>query len=93
METFTDSFNSMFLINIQQQTTTHKNYPDKLLQDRIIQHLYERIDFTTIQKVSVYGGIKGNNEANKLAKEGLEAKAIAFEDKISNPYYRAYTTR
>jgi ribonuclease HI len=68
---FTDSLNSLYLINTQiKHPTQQNNHLDKLLLADIVKMLQNRTFPLTIHKVRAYTNIIGNEEADKLAKEG-----------------------
>jgi ribonuclease HI len=68
---FTDSLNSLYLINTQiKHPTQQNNHPDKLLLADIIKMLQERTLPLTIHIVRAHTNVTGNEEADKLAKEG-----------------------
>ena len=68
---FTDSLNSIYLINnhIQHPTSQH-HHPDKLLIAAIIHQIYWTPHMIHIHKVRAHTGISGNEIADTLANEG-----------------------
>jgi ribonuclease HI len=68
---FTDSLNSLYLINTQiKHLTQQNNHPDKTILALIVKLLKDRVATTTLHKVRAHTNIIGNEEADKLAKEG-----------------------
>jgi ribonuclease HI len=68
---FTDSLNSLFLIKTQiKHPTQQNNHLDKTILASIVSMLKNRTTTTTINKVRAHTNIIGNEEADKLAKEG-----------------------
>jgi ribonuclease HI len=68
---FTDSLNSLYLINTQiKHPTQQNNHPDKTILALIVKLLKDRVSPTTLYKVRAHTNIIGNEEADKLAKEG-----------------------
>ena len=68
---FTDSLNSIYLINnhIQHPTSQH-HHPDKLLIAAIVRKIYWTPHKIHIHKVRAHTGITGNELADALANEG-----------------------
>jgi ribonuclease HI len=68
---FTDSLNSLYLINTQiKHPTQQNNHPNKTILALIVKLLKNRVAPTTLHKVRAHTNIIGNEEAEKLAKEG-----------------------
>jgi ribonuclease HI len=68
---FTDSLNSLYLINTQiKHPTQQNNHPNKTILALIVNLLKNRTAPTTLNKVRAHTNIIGNEEADKLAKEG-----------------------
>jgi ribonuclease HI len=68
---FTDSLNSLYLINTQiKHSAQQNNHPDKTILALIVKLLKDREALTTLHKVRAHTNIIGNEEADKLAKEG-----------------------
>jgi ribonuclease HI len=66
---FTDSLNSLYLINTQiKHPTQQNNHPDKTILALIVKLLKDREVRTTLYKVRAHTNIIGNEEADKLAK-------------------------
>jgi hypothetical protein len=88
---FTDSLNSLYLINIQiKHPTQQNNHPDKTILTSIVNMLKNRTTTTHLHKVRAHTNILGNEEANKLAKEG--SKIILVSDIPYQPYESAHST-
>jgi ribonuclease HI len=88
---FTDSLNSLYLIKTQiKHPTQQNNHPDKTILASIVNMLKNRTATTTINKVRAHTNIIGNEEANKLAKEGSQ---IELENDIPiQPHENAHST-
>jgi ribonuclease HI len=86
---FTDSLNVLYLLNTQiKHPTLHNSHPDQVTLNSMVQLLQSRTQPTTISKVRAHVNIEGNENADKLAKEGLE-----LEHRIAiHPYEHAYAT-
>jgi ribonuclease HI len=68
---FTDSLNSLYLINTQiKHPTQQNNHSDKTILALIVKLLKNYIAPIALHKVRAHTNIKGNEEADKLAKEG-----------------------
>ena len=68
---FTDSLNSLYLLNTQiKHPSLHNNYPDKTILTQIIQILQSRTQPTSIHKVKAHSNITGNEIVDTLAKNG-----------------------
>jgi ribonuclease HI len=90
---FTDSLNSLYLINTQiKYSTQQNNYPDETILALIVKLLKDRAAPTTLYKVRAHTNIIGNEEADKLAKEGSkidpenDMPTQAHENAHSTPY-------
>jgi hypothetical protein len=91
---FTDSLNSLYLINTQiKHPTQQSNHPDKSILALIVKLLKDRVATTTLHKVRAHTNIIGNEEADKLAKEGSkidpenDMPTQAHENAHSTPYW------
>jgi ribonuclease HI len=91
---FTDSLNSLYLINTQiKHPTQWNNHPDKTILALIVKLLKNRTAPATLYKVRAHTNIKGNEEADKLAKEGSkidpenDMPTQAHENAHSTPYW------
>ena len=70
---FTDSLNSLYLLNIQiRHPSLHTNHPNKTILSDMVQMLQERTNILTVYKVIAHSNITGNNKADELAKAGYE---------------------
>jgi ribonuclease HI len=88
---FTDSLNSLYLINTQiKHPTQLKNHPDKTILESIINMLKNRTATTHLHKVRAHTNIIGNEEADKLAKEGR--KIVLVSDIPFHPHESAHST-
>jgi hypothetical protein len=68
---FTNSLNSLYLINTQiKHPIQQNNHPDKTILALIVNLLKNRAAPTTLYKVRAHTNIIGNEEVDKLAKEG-----------------------
>jgi ribonuclease HI len=91
---FTDSLNSLYLINTQiKHLTQQNNHLDKTILALIVKLLKNRTAPATLHKVRAHTNIKGNEEANKLVKEGSkidpenDMPTQAHENAHSTPYW------
>jgi ribonuclease HI len=91
---FTDSLNSLYLINTQiKHPTQQNNHPDKTILALIVKLLTNRTAPTILHKVRAHTNIKGNEEADKLAKESSkidlenDMSTQAHENAHSIPYW------
>ena len=90
---FTDSLNSLYLINTQiKHLTQQNNHPDKTMLASIVNMLKSQTAITHIHKVRAHTNVKGNEEADKLAKGGKIVLPIImphhpYEDAHSTPYW------
>jgi ribonuclease HI len=88
---FTDSLNSIYLINTHlKHITAHNNHLDKLLLDQIRDQIIVRKHHTMIQKVKVHIEISGNEAVDVLAKQGTDKPTINLEIDFKE-HYRSYT--
>ena len=68
---FTDSLNSLYLLNIQiKHPTSHNNHPDKTILTKIVQMLQLQTQPTSLHKVKAHSNITGNEIVDTLAKNG-----------------------
>jgi ribonuclease HI len=66
---FTDSLNSLYLINTQiRHPSTHNNHQDKTILQEIVTMLLQRTQPTSLHKVKAHTNFTGNEIANALAK-------------------------
>jgi ribonuclease HI len=88
---FTDSLNSLYLINTQiKYPIQQNNHLDKLLLADVVKMLQEHTFPLTIHKVQAHTNVTGNEEADKLAKEG---NGKTLEDEFpSEPHEFAYSS-
>ena len=89
---FTDCLNVLYLINTHiKHPTLHNSHPDKTILDAIVKMLQIRTEVTTLHKVRAHANITGNEQADKLAKQGctLEHRNAAeiYEHAHPTPYY------
>jgi ribonuclease HI len=88
---FTDSLNSLYLINTQiKHPMQQNNHPDKTIITSIVKLLKDRTATTYLYKVRAHTNIIGNEEADKLAKEG--SKIILVNDIPYHPHENAHST-
>jgi ribonuclease HI len=88
---FTDSLNSLYLINTQiKHPTQQNNHPDKTILTSIINMLKNRTATTYLYKIRAHTNIIGNEEADKLAKEG--SKIVLVSDIPYQPHESAHST-
>jgi ribonuclease HI len=88
---FTDSLNSLYLINTQiKHPTQQNNHPDKTIPALIVKLLKDRAAHTTLYKVRAHTNIIGNEEADKLAKEG--SKIDPENDMLTQVHKHAHST-
>jgi ribonuclease HI len=88
---FTDSLNSLYLINTQlKHPTLQNNHPDKTILTSIVSMLKNRTATTYLYKVRAHTNIIGNDEADKLAKE--RSKIILVSDIPYHPHENAHST-
>ena len=86
---FTDCLNCLYVINTQiKHPTQHMNHADKSILTDIVEMLKNRTQPTTIHKVKAHINIKGNEQADTLAKNGTK-KRYKFASKT---YEFAHTT-
>jgi ribonuclease HI len=68
---FTDSLNSLYLINTQlRHPSAHNNHPDKTILSQIASMLVTRTQPTELHKVKAHANIIGNEIVDALAKSG-----------------------
>ena len=89
---FIDCLNCLYMLNTQMKhPTLHNNHPDKTILSEMIELLQNRTQPTTLYKVRAHANIDGNEQANKLAKEGnLKSHSNAHmphKFAHSTPYY------
>jgi ribonuclease HI len=88
---FTDSLNSLYHINIQiKHPTQQNNHPDKTMLASIVNMLKNHTSITHLHKIRAHTNIIGNEEADKLAKEG--SKIVLVSDIPYQPYESAHST-
>jgi ribonuclease HI len=88
---FTNSLNSFYLINTQIiHPTQQNNHPDKTILASIVNMLKNRTATTYLYKVRAHTNIRGNEEANKLAKE--RSKIVLVSDIPYQPHESAHST-
>jgi ribonuclease HI len=69
---FTDSLNVLYLPNTQiKHPTLQNSHPDQVTLASTVQLLQNRSQPITLYKVKAHVNIDGNEQAYKLAKEGL----------------------
>src|ERR1700738_3479329 len=69
---FTNSLNVLYLLNTQiKHPTLHNSHPDQVTFASMVQLLQNRSQPITLYKVRAHVNIDGNEQAYKLAKEGL----------------------
>jgi hypothetical protein len=82
---FTDSLNSLYLINTQlRHPSVHNNHPDKIILLHIAALLQARTQPTALHKVEAHANITGNEIVDALAKRGHRKP---HEHAHSTPYY------
>ena len=89
---FTDSLNSLYLINTQlRHPSTHNNHPDKTILSQIASLLSTRIQPTELHKVKAHANITRNEIVDALAKTGHRKPHSLpnepHEHAYSTPYY------
>jgi hypothetical protein len=89
---FTDSLNSLYLINTQiRHPSTHNNHPDKTILQEIVTMLLQRTQPTSLHKVKAHTNITCNEIADALAKRGRKQRhhypSLPREFSHSTPYY------
>jgi hypothetical protein len=83
--------NSLYLINTQiKHPTQQNNHPNKEILASIAKMLKNRIATTHLYKVRAHTNIIGNEEADKLAKEG--SKIVLVSDIHFHPHENAHST-
>ena len=89
---FTDSLNSLYLINTQlRHPSAHNNHPDKTILEKIMEMLQRRMHLIQLHKVKAHSNIIGNEIVDALAKRGSQkAHTLPIESHEfahSTPYY------
>jgi ribonuclease HI len=89
---FTDSLNSLYLLNTQlKHPTLHNNHPDKTILASIISMISAHTQPLSLFKVRAHTHIYGNDQADQLAKAGNtlphHPPLYPFEHAHSTPYY------
>jgi ribonuclease HI len=89
---FTDSLNSLYLINTQlRHPSTHNNHPDKTILSQIASMLTIRTQPIALHKVKAHANIIGNEIVDALAKRGhIKPHSLPnepYEHAHSTPYY------
>jgi ribonuclease HI len=89
---FTDSLNSLYLLNTQiKHPSLHNNHPDKTILTQIIEMLQSRTQPTSLCKVKAHSNIIGNEIVDTLAKNGWHKQhslpTESHEFAHSTPYY------
>jgi hypothetical protein len=89
---FTNSLNVLYLLNTQiKHPTQHNSHPDQVTLASMVQLLQNRSQPITLYKFRAHVNIDGNEQADKLAKEGLDLthrNAIhPYEHAHATPYY------
>ncbi len=86
---FTDCLNCLYVLNTQiRHPTQQNNHADKSILKSMVEMLKQRTQPTTIGKVKAHINIEGNEQADKLAKNGTK-KRYSFATKS---YEFAHTT-
>jgi ribonuclease HI len=89
---FTDSLNVLYLLHTQiKHPTLHNSHPDQVTITSMVQFLQNRSQPVTLYKVRAHVNIDGNEQAYKLAKEGLDlahrSATHPYEHAHATPYY------
>ena len=89
---FTDSLNVLYLLNTQiKHPTLHNSHPDQVAFASMVQLLQNQSQPITLYKVKAHVNIDGNEQADKLAKEGLDlthrSAKHPYEHAHATPYY------
>ena len=89
---FTDCINVLYLLNTQiTHPTLHNSHPDQTILISMVQMILNRTQITTFHKVRAHANIDGNEQADKLAKEGREKShknaKHPYEHAHAIPYY------
>jgi ribonuclease HI len=89
---FTDSLNSLYLINTQiQHPSKYTNHPDKTILTQIVTMLHSRTHPIALHKVKAHTDITGNETVDALAKRRLikpySPPQESHEHAHSTPYY------
>lgn len=86
---FTDYLNCLYVLNTQiRHPTQQNNHADKSILQSMVEMLKQRTQPTTIGKVKTHTNIEGNEQADRLAKNGT-IKRYSFATKS---YEFAHTT-
>jgi hypothetical protein len=76
---FTDSLNSIYLVNTQLRHPTLQNYHlDKLLLQEVIKYIKDKQSLPFIHKTRAHKSILGDEEANKLTKKRVELETVVI---------------
>ena len=89
---FTDSLNVLYLLNTQiKHPTLHNSHPYQVTLASMVQLLQNRSQPITLYKVRAHVNIDGNEQVDKLAKEGLDlthrSATHSYEHAHATPYY------
>ena len=89
---FTDNLNVLYLLNTQiKHPTLHNSHLDKVTLAFMVQLFQRRSQPITLYKVRANVNIDGNEQADKLAKEGLDlthrSTRHPYEHTHATPYY------
>jgi ribonuclease HI len=88
---FTDSLNSIYLINTQlRHLTLQNNHLDKLLLQEITKYKKNKQSPLSIYKVRAHKNILGNEEADKLVKKGTELEIVSITEQYHNGHTNPY---
>jgi hypothetical protein len=86
---FIDSLNVLYLLNTQiEHPTLHNSHPDQVTFASMVQLLQNRSQPTTLYKVRAHVNIDGTEQANELAKKGLDLN----HRNTMRPYEHAHAT-
>jgi ribonuclease HI len=88
---FIDSLNVLYLLNTQiKHPTLHNSHTDQITLATMVQLLQNRTQPITLYKIRAHVNNDSNEQADKLAKEGLELKHIIaihqYEHAHATPY-------
>ena len=89
---FTDCLNILYLLNTQiKHPTLHNSHPDQVTLASMVELLQKRTQPISLYKVRAHVNIEGNEEADKLAKSGLDLEhrnaKHPYEHAHATPYY------
>ena len=89
---FTDCLNCLYVINTHiKHPTQHNNHADKTILTDMVKMIKIRTQPTTIYKVKAHINIKGNEQADTLAKNGTKKiyrfASKSYEFAHTTPYY------